>query len=203
MPMIENNKKLVDEVAGWLRIYDDGSVDQIWMGPSEVEFLVTPYHPSSEEALERDGIVLQDRLITTNDLDVSLRFYMPTTIEKKTTEKLPIILHFQVGGFCISKATWFMYYQFYSHIAIACQAVVISVFTRLAPEYRLPSAIDDGYTALLLLRSLRYRRLILWEINWTSPECSSWEADPVEIWFMKSRLALEGNKKMTVGFGLP
>ncbi|KMZ64629.1 alpha/beta-Hydrolases superfamily protein [Zostera marina] len=115
-------------------MYDDGSVDRTWMGPSEVEFFVTPYHPSSEETLERDGIVLQDRIITTNDLDVSLRFYMPATIDKKTTEKLPVILHFQG--------------------ATTCQAVVISVSTRLAQEHRLPSAIDDGYTTLLWLRSL-------------------------------------------------
>ncbi|KMZ68277.1 alpha/beta-Hydrolases superfamily protein [Zostera marina] len=79
---------------------------------------------------------------------------MPATIDKKITEKLPVILHFQGGGFCITKATWFMYYQFYSLLATTCQAIVISVSTHLAPEYRLPSAIDDGYTALLCLRSL-------------------------------------------------
>ncbi|KMZ62172.1 alpha/beta-Hydrolases superfamily protein [Zostera marina] len=89
-----------------------------------------------------------------NDLYVSLRFYMPATIDKRTTEKLPVILYFHGGGFCITKTTWFMYYQFYSRIATTCQAVVISVSTRLAPEHRLPSSIDDGYTALLWLRSL-------------------------------------------------
>ncbi|KMZ60361.1 alpha/beta-Hydrolases superfamily protein [Zostera marina] len=151
MPMVENNERIiVEEVSGWLRVFDDGSVDRTWMGPSEVEFLAKPYHPAPEEALKLDGIILHD-FTATAPFNLSLRVYIPVDT---ITTKLPVILHFPGGGFCISRPTWYMYYQFYSRIATACQAIVISVTTRLAPEQRLPAAIDDCYTALLWLRSL-------------------------------------------------
>lgn len=88
-----------------------------------------------------------------NDSDLRVRIYLP---EKKSTgsEKLPIILHFHGGGFCISQADWFMYYTPYTRLALATRAIVVSVYLRHAPEHRLPAPCDDGYSALLWLQSL-------------------------------------------------
>jgi acetyl esterase/lipase len=47
-----------------------------------------------------------------------------------------------------------MYYYMYSRLARSASAIVVSVYLRLAPEHRLPAAIDDGFSALMWLRSL-------------------------------------------------
>ncbi|GAV59458.1 Abhydrolase_3 domain-containing protein, partial [Cephalotus follicularis] len=142
-------RKLVDEVSGWLRVYDDGSVDRTWLGPSEFKFLTDPV-PPHEDFIE--GVATRDVTIDTN-LGLRVRIYMPDhSLDDQC--KLPTLLHFHGGGFCISQADWYMYYQMYTKIARSAQAIVISVYLRLAPENPLPAACDDGFLALLWLRSL-------------------------------------------------
>lgn len=147
--MSDHGKKVVDEVSGWLRIFDDGTVDRTWAGPSEAKFMVDPA-PAHEEFIE--GVAVRDVAPQTGP---QVRVYLPETrLEDDPNGKLPIILHFPGGGFCISQASWFMYYQFYSKLAQLSRAIVVSVYLRLAPEHRLPAAVDDGYSALLWLTSL-------------------------------------------------
>ncbi|KAL2924963.1 putative carboxylesterase 6 [Bienertia sinuspersici] len=142
-------KTVVDEVSGWLRIYNDGSVDRTWAGPPEPKFLLDPV-PAHEDFVE--GIAVRDVGLKTGP---QVRVYMPETrTEDDPNEKLPIILHFPGGGFCISEANWLLYYEVYSKLARLTRAIVVSVYLRLAPENRLPAAVDDGFSALLWLTSL-------------------------------------------------
>ncbi|XVE68429.1 hypothetical protein DITRI_Ditri09bG0067900 [Diplodiscus trichospermus] len=144
-----HEKKLVDEVSGWLRVYDDGSVDRTWTGPPEVKFMAEPVSPH-EQFIE--GVATRDVTIDSNS-GLRVRIYLPDQIQNTET-KLPIILHFHGGGFCISQADWYMYYHIYTRLARSVPAICVSVYLRLAPEHRLPAACDDGYAALLWLRSL-------------------------------------------------
>ncbi|CAI9102340.1 OLC1v1000596C1 [Oldenlandia corymbosa var. corymbosa] len=146
--MATTEKKIVEEVSGWLRVYDDGSVDRTWTGPPEVKFMSDPV-PAHEEFV--DGVAVKDVVIDAK-FGLRVRIYVP---EPENDEgKLPIILHFPGGGFCISQADWFMYYSVYTRLARLARAIVVSVFLRLAPEHRLPAACDDGYSALMWLRDL-------------------------------------------------
>ncbi|KAK9153215.1 hypothetical protein Sjap_000695 [Stephania japonica] len=134
-------KTLVDQVSGWLNLFNDGSVDRVWTGPPEVEFMVK-------------RLVYDIVTIASNKSNLTVRVYEP---ERKTNElesKLPIVLHFHGGGFCISQYDWAMYYHVYTRFACTTRAIVVSVKLRLAPEHRLPAAIDDAFSALLWLRSL-------------------------------------------------
>lgn len=150
-------KKLVDEVSGWLRIYNDGSVDRTWTGPPEVTFMIEPVAPH-EQFIE--GVAIRDvtttTSTTTNTQDGSIhraRLYLP----EKTPEdnkKLPILLHFQGGGFCISEPNWFMYYHVYTELVRSTQSICVSPYLRRAPEHRLPAAIDDGFATLQWLQSV-------------------------------------------------
>lgn len=142
-------KKLVDEVSGWLRIYDDGSVDRTWTGPPEAKFMAEPV-PSHDEFV--DGVSTRD-IIMCEKSNLKARVYLP---EKKLgeTEKFPILVHFHGGGFCISQADWYMYHHIYTRLARSSRVICVSTFLRRAPEHRLPAAIDDGYSTLLWLRSL-------------------------------------------------
>ncbi|DAD49777.1 TPA_asm: hypothetical protein HUJ06_032018 [Nelumbo nucifera] len=102
-------KKLVEEVACWLKLYDDGSVDRTWSGPPEAKFMAQPIQPHEEFI---DGVAVRDLTINA-DSDLAIRIYKP---EKKAEdlEKFPILVHFHGGGFCISEPEWFMYYNIYT-----------------------------------------------------------------------------------------
>ena len=106
--------------------------------------------PIHEEFIE--GVAIRDVELGPSS---RVRVYIPDTgIGSDPNEKLPVILHFPGGGFCISQADWFMYYAVYTKLARVARAIVVSVYLRLAPENRLPAAIDDGFSALLWLTSL-------------------------------------------------
>lgn len=142
-------KKIVDEVSGWLTVFDDGSVDRTWTGPPQVKFMADPVLPHNDFV---DGIAMKDIIIDA-DSGQKVRIYLPEK-NVEDMDKLPILLHFHGGGFCISQADWYMYYAVYTRLARITRAIVVSVYLRRAPEHRLPAACDDGFDALLWLRSL-------------------------------------------------
>ncbi|XP_057729438.1 probable carboxylesterase 15 [Arachis stenosperma] len=142
-------KKLVQNVSGWLRIYDDGSVDRTWTGPPEAKFMAEPVPPHEEFI---DGVATRD-IITVAESNRSVRLYLPE-ITSADKEKLPVVVHFQGGGFCISEPDWFMYYNMYTRFARAARFICVSPFLRRAPEHRLPAAIEDGFSTLLWLQSV-------------------------------------------------
>jgi acetyl esterase/lipase len=143
-------RKVVDEVSGWLRVLDDGSVDRTWTGPPEVLPMMQPVPPY---AVPRDGHTLHDL-----PGDPSFRIYLPepevVVDGDRKGGRLPVIVHFHGGGFCFSHQSWVMYHHFYSRLACAVPAVVVSVELPLAPERRLPAHIDTGVAALRRLRSI-------------------------------------------------
>ncbi|KAI5342494.1 PREDICTED: probable carboxylesterase [Prunus dulcis] len=140
-------KVVVNEVSGWLRVFDDGSVDRTWTGPPQVQFMTEPVPPHDEFI---DGVATRDVFVNKN---LRLRIYLPET-NPEDESKLPIILHLHGGGFCISQADWYMYYHMYTRLARSAKAICVSVYLRLAPEHRLPAPVNDGFSALLWLRSL-------------------------------------------------
>ncbi|XP_039128270.1 probable carboxylesterase 15 [Dioscorea cayenensis subsp. rotundata] len=138
-----NKKEIIDEVSGWLRLYSDGTVDRSFTGPQEALFLTTPVPPTTTNS----STTLQDLSGEPN-----LRLYLPSG--DPPTTPLPILLHFHGGGFSVSHYTWFLYYHFYSRLAAAIPAAILSAELPLAPEHRLPAAIHAATAALLRLRSL-------------------------------------------------
>ncbi|CAN1121409.1 Probable carboxylesterase 17 [Linum perenne] len=148
--MVVLEKKLVDEVSGWLRLYDDGSVDRTWTGPPEVKFISDSVPPHDHFV---NGVSTRDVTINPNS-GLRVRVYLPEPRPDSQQNKLPVFLHLHGGGFCISQADWFMYYNTYTNLARSANAIVVSVYLRLAPEHRLPAACDDGFSALRWLASL-------------------------------------------------
>ncbi|PON59712.1 Alpha/beta hydrolase fold [Parasponia andersonii] len=152
------DKKVVDEVSGWLRIYDDGSVDRTWTGPPEVKFMAEPVTPHDKFI---DGVATRD-VVADPNAGLRVRIYLPEKTPDEENTKLPIILHFHGGGFCISEANWFMYYTVYTRLAREAPAIIVSVYLRRAPEHRIPAAADDGHSALLWLSSQAKSRSEPW-----------------------------------------
>ncbi|XP_047946224.1 probable carboxylesterase 17 [Salvia hispanica] len=138
---MSQERKVVEKISGWLRIFDDGTVDRTWTGPPTVKFMMDPVPPHNDFI---DGVAVAD---ATTDSGLKVRIYLP---EKKPDdpEKLPLLVHFHGGGFCLSDADWFMYYTVYKRLAREARAIVVSPYLRQAPEHRLPAACDDGFSAL-------------------------------------------------------
>jgi acetyl esterase/lipase len=147
-------KKLVDEVSGWLRIYDDGSVDRTWTGPHEAKFMIEPV-PPHEQFIE--GVATRDvttaTFIANDGFIPHARLYLPEKTTKDNT-KLPIVIHFHGGGFCITEPDSFIYYNVYTKFVRCTRSICVSPFLRRAPEHRLPAAIDDGFATLQWLQSV-------------------------------------------------
>ncbi|KAL4203311.1 hypothetical protein AMTRI_Chr01g127220 [Amborella trichopoda] len=129
-------KMVVDEVSGWLQIFDDGSVDRTWTGHSAVLPLISEIPPSPPCTFE----IFAGKY--------NARLYLPKKFPGGEITKVPLLLHFHGGGFCISQPDWYMYTQFYSRLCDAAGAAILSVRMRRAPEHRLPAAIEDCCEAL-------------------------------------------------------
>ncbi|XP_031257478.1 probable carboxylesterase 15 [Pistacia vera] len=149
--MASKNNNTVDEVSNWLRVFEDGTVCRSWTGPPEVEILMKSAPPHDQFV---DGVATRDMIIDSNS-GLTVRIYIPEKNSNVLGEnKLPLILHFHGGGFCISRPDWYMYYNFYKRLVVSAQAVFVSVYLRLAPEDRLPAACEDAYAAFLWLSSV-------------------------------------------------
>uniref|UniRef100_A0ACD5T793 Uncharacterized protein n=1 Tax=Avena sativa TaxID=4498 RepID=A0ACD5T793_AVESA len=85
-----------------------------------------------------------------------LRMYRPrrrhVTDTGEEEEKLPVIVYFHGGGFCVGSCSWPKTDAICLRLAAELPAVVLSFDYRLAPEHRLPAAHEDAATALFWLR---------------------------------------------------
>ncbi|XP_043718814.1 probable carboxylesterase 15 [Telopea speciosissima] len=150
----KKEKKVVEEVACWLKLFEDGSVDRTWSGPPEAEFMAKPVPPHEEFI---NGVAIRDITIGAKS-GLGVRLYMPER-NPNDEEKLPIFVHFHGGGFCISEPEWFMYYHVYTRLVHSARAICVSVKLRLAPEHRLPAACEDGQSVLLWLQAVALGKL--------------------------------------------
>eukprot|EP01018_Ginkgo_biloba_P010857 Gb_19420 [translate_table: standard] len=127
---------LVEDCRGVLQVYSDGTIVR-----SNKAALTVP--------IVDDGRVITKDIIYNEVLELELRLYLPS----HCTTNLPIFLNFHGGGFCIGFRTNPNFDYSCHRLADALNALVISPDYRLAPEHRLPAAIDDGYCVLEWIRS--------------------------------------------------
>ncbi|KAJ4724668.1 Alpha/beta-Hydrolases superfamily protein [Melia azedarach] len=127
----------VEECRGVLFVYSDGSIVRL---PK----------PSFNVPVNDDGSVIWKDVLFDPVHDLYLRLYKPAS---PVSSKLPIFYYIRGGGFCIGSRTWPNCQNYCFKLALELQAVIISPDYRLAPENRLPAAIEDGYTAVKWLQS--------------------------------------------------
>ncbi|KAL3518724.1 hypothetical protein ACH5RR_021313 [Cinchona calisaya] len=128
----------VDECRGVLRVYSDGSI-------------VRSSKPSFEMPVDDDGSVLWKDAVFDSVRNLQLRLYKPASAA--SSKKLPIFYYIHGGGFCIGSRAWPNCQNYCFKLANELGAVIISPDYRLAPENRLPAAIEDGFLAVKWLQS--------------------------------------------------
>lgn len=137
--MGSNIPKEVDtELLPFVRIYKDGSVERL---------IGSPYVPPSPDKDPETGVSSKDITIS-HDPSISARLYLPKLDPTVQNQKLPILVYFHGGGFCIESAFSSDHQQFLNSLVSQAQVVAVSVEYRLAPEHRLPIAYEDSWAAL-------------------------------------------------------
>ncbi|KAK1386930.1 putative carboxylesterase 6 [Heracleum sosnowskyi] len=126
-----------EEIHGLIRVYKDGHVERPQIVPCVTCNVLTP-----ELGVTSHDIVL-DKFT-----GIWARFYVPNC----KGNKLPLLVYFHGGGFCVGSAAWSCYHDFLARLAAKSGCIIMSVNYRLAPENPLPAAYDDGLKALTWLK---------------------------------------------------
>ncbi|KAL9675957.1 hypothetical protein QQ045_004166 [Rhodiola kirilowii] len=139
---------IVDELPGVLQLFSDGSVHR-----PQIDFTKLPpsLSYSDDDAKFTTAVTFKD-IIYQNTLKLSLRLFKPHQPSNTAAASLPVVIFFHGGGFCVGSCTWPTFHTCCLKLAADLQAIVISPDYRLAPEHRLPAALDDAVSALEWLR---------------------------------------------------
>ncbi|CAL4938605.1 unnamed protein product [Urochloa decumbens] len=138
---------VVEEIHGLIRVYQDGHVERLPAIPD------VPCTWGSTAPGAPGGVAARD-VVVDRATGVWARLYAPVTSAGSTAvaARLPVVVYFHGGGFCVGSAAWSCYHEFLAQLAARACCAVMSVDYRLAPEHCLPAAFDDGLAALRWLR---------------------------------------------------
>ncbi|GAB4839292.1 hypothetical protein Ancab_028819 [Ancistrocladus abbreviatus] len=139
-----NNGGVAFDFPPLIRVYKDGRVERL-IGTASVPAGFDP----------QTGVHSKDVNITSSS-SVSVRLYLPkcTTNNNPDSEhqnpnhKLTLLIYFHGGGFCIESASSPTYHNYLNLLASQANVVVVSVDYRRAPEFPVPIAYQDCWTAV-------------------------------------------------------
>ncbi|KAL6960294.1 hypothetical protein U1Q18_005666 [Sarracenia purpurea var. burkii] len=130
------NPEIAQEIPHLIRVYKDGRVER---------FLSTDTVPAGTDP--RTDVLSKDVTIIPES-DVFVRLYLPKLTDNTPTQKLPLLVSFHGGGFCVSSPVSPDYHNYLNTIVEKSRVVAVSVRYRLAPEHPLPAAYEDSWAAL-------------------------------------------------------
>ncbi|XP_057965579.1 probable carboxylesterase 5 [Malania oleifera] len=117
-----------------VRVYKDGRLERLQgtdtVPPSPLDF--------------KTNVQSKD-VVVSPQIPLSARLYLP---HNPIPHKLPLLIYFHGGGFCIESAASPLYHNYLNALAAKSKAVVVSVDYRLVPEHPLPCAYDDSWASL-------------------------------------------------------
>ncbi|KAI5353085.1 PREDICTED: probable carboxylesterase [Prunus dulcis] len=134
----QQHGNVIEEIEGLIKVYKDGHVER----PHIVPCVATAVPPEL-------GVTSRDVVID-KFTNIWSRFYVPKC--HGNDNKLPLLVYFHGGGFCVGSAAWSCYHEFLAKLAAKAGCLIMSVNYRLVPEHPLPAAYEDGLKALLWLK---------------------------------------------------
>ncbi|KAK8921817.1 putative carboxylesterase 12 [Platanthera zijinensis] len=134
--MSSTNEEVDFEFLPFLRLYKNGRVERFpyWK--------ILPPSPSDPTT----GVASKDVVIDPAT-PVSARLYLPPNSSPPPPSKIPLLVYFHGGAFCIESAFSSTYHPYLNNLAARANVVIVSVEYRLAPEHPLPAGYDDCWTA--------------------------------------------------------
>ncbi|KAL9428276.1 hypothetical protein AB3S75_030294 [Citrus x aurantiifolia] len=100
---------------------------------------------------KNDGSVLIKDCQYDGKHQLHLRMYKTPSIIT-SSRKLPIVVFIHGGGFCVGSRAWPSSHNCCMRLATGLNALVVALDYRLAPEHRLPAAMEDAFSAMKWLQ---------------------------------------------------
>ena len=129
---------VVEDCFGLLKLYSDGSISR----STNINFNIP---------IIDDGSVLWKDNVFDKHHNLHLRLYKPTLA---SLTKLPVLYYIHAGGFCFGSRTFPNFHNICHRLVSRLGVLVVAPDYRLAPEHRLPAAIDDAMSSLKWLQTL-------------------------------------------------
>ena len=126
---------LVEEIEGLIRVYKDGHVER------------PPIIPNVSCSTQPQLRVTARDVVIDSSTNLWMRVYVP-----QGSSKLPLLVYFHGGGFCVGSPAWSCYHDFLANLASKAGCVLMSVNYRLAPENHLPVAYEDGFKTVMWVK---------------------------------------------------
>jgi acetyl esterase/lipase len=126
--------EVIHDAPDFIRVYKSGRVER---------FLRVDFAPPGTDAAT--GVSSKDVPIGAG---VSVRVYLPAAPAGGHQSKLPVLVFFHGGGFCLGSAFDAAVHGHANALAARAGAMVVSVEYRLAPEHPVPALYGDAWAAL-------------------------------------------------------
>ncbi|KAK6147335.1 hypothetical protein DH2020_018247 [Rehmannia glutinosa] len=130
---------VVEDCLGIVQVFSDGSI-------SRSENFKVPIK------VQDDGSAVWKDCLFDKKHNLHLRLYKPRSPPSPAAD-LPVLFFFHGGGFCVGSRTWPNCHSCCLRLASALQVLVVAPDYRLAPEHRLPAAMDDAMSSVKWLQS--------------------------------------------------
>ncbi|KAI3472097.1 hypothetical protein Pfo_029385 [Paulownia fortunei] len=128
---------VIEDCLGIVQVFSDGSIFR----SEDIKFPMK---------VQDDGSAVWKDCLFDEKHNLHLRLYKPRL---PSAAKLPVVYFFHGGGFCVGSRTWPNCHSCCLRLASALQVLVVAPDYRLAPEHRLPAALDDALNAVKWLQN--------------------------------------------------
>ncbi|GAB4857206.1 hypothetical protein Ancab_015114 [Ancistrocladus abbreviatus] len=155
--------RVVEDCFGMLQLYSNGLIHRA----TDMDLIVSNKFQLREEEGLQSAVEWRDFVFDKRH-NLWLRLYKPATADSVDRRRLPVLYYFHGGGFCFGSRTWANFHNSCLRLASYLGALVVSPDYRLAPEHRLPAAIEDGANAVKWLQA-------------NSAACDAWLADAADF----------------------
>ncbi|EEF38320.1 probable carboxylesterase 15 [Ricinus communis] len=146
---------IVEDCMGVLQLFSDGTIFR------------SKYIDFDIPVINDNSILFKDCLYDKTH-NLHLRLYKPA-LPNSSNKKLPVVIFIHGGGFCVGSRVWPNCHNCCLRLASGLNALVVAPDYRLAPEHRLPAAMDDGISVM----------------KWIQAQVSSENGD---AWFSSSKV---------------
>ncbi|KAJ4716349.1 Alpha/beta hydrolase-3 [Melia azedarach] len=134
MDMDSSHNEIIHDFPPFFKIYKGGCVERY----RKNEIADAGYDPST-------GVESKDVVISP-ETGVRARIFIPKI--KGPDQKLPLLVHYHGGGFCIRSAFDVKTKSFLTSLVSKANIIAVSIDYRLAPEHLLPIAYHDSFAGL-------------------------------------------------------
>lgn len=126
-----SEEELAHNFPPFFKVHTDGKIERYMT-----------FERSSPGSDPSTGVESKDIMVS-SETGVNARLFLPETVDKK----LPLLVHYHGGGFCLGSAMDLAFKVFLSKIVAEANVIAISIDYRLAPENPIPTCHNDAWAA--------------------------------------------------------